>query len=499
MPATFHHGVEIQEVKSRTRTISLVQSAIIGVIGTAPIHHLPAAQRTLNRNVLIASDADKAYYCGADADSAGYTLNRDIEIIFKQANTAVIAINVFDPSRHRTLGANIATSGNASRTANVATVTTAAPHGLVTGDFVNLTSFAADFAPFNQDYVKITAPTATTITFPSVGADIPAAAQSAGIVKKITFTPEAVTASDIIGSVESDGSVTGMKVWATARGQFGFSPRILIAPSYSTQQSVAAEMRIIADQIRAKAVIDVPAGLTYQQVLEGRGVSGTINLNTSSPRVDICYPHVYGTSVVDGAEELHPFSPYYAGVMAATDLEEGYWTPPSNREIKGITGVERNISFDVMNSNTEANKLNAAGVVTIVRDYGTGFLVWGVRSAAFPSSSDPDSFTSVRRTKDILHDSLGYGLRPYLGKPMTLANVDSALMTINGFLRDRIAAGALMPGSEAKFLPSDNSTTQMAQGKICFYLNQMSPIPMEHIILKSQENIDLLEALYELS
>lgn len=499
MPAPYHHGVTIQEIPTRTRTISIVPSSTIGIIGTAPIHLLPAAQRTLNRNVLIASDADKAYYCGADADSAGYTLNQDIEDIFNQTQTAIIAINVFDPSKHRTLGSSIATSGNHSVTNKVATVTTAAPHGLVVGDWVNIASFATGLTALNQDYVKVKTKTDTTFTFDLDTADIASTASTAGVVKKITFTPNAVTAADIVGAVDVSGNVSGLKVFRSARGQFGFSPAILIAPGFSTQATVAAEMATIADELMAETIIDAPAGLTYQQVLEGRGVSGTINLNVSNSRVMIAYPHVYSTSIITGEKILQPFSPSLAGAMAAADIAEGPWQPPSNRELKGITGVENAVGFDVMKAGTESDLLNGAGVVTVVRDYGTGFFVWGVRSSAFPSNADSDSFYSVRRTKDIMHKSLGYGLRPFLGRAMTMANVDSALQTIRGFIRDLVGMGALMPGSDVKFLPSDNSTTQLAQGKITFYLEQKVPNPMETIIIKSQENIDLQEALYKLS
>lgn len=500
MPAPYHHGVTIQEVQARTRSISIVPSSTIGIIGTAPIHLLPPDRRTLNRNVLIASDEDKAFYCGADLDSAGYSLNQDIEDIFNQTQTAVIAINVFDPSKHRTLGSAIATSGNHSVTGKVATVTTATAHGLVAGDFVNIASFATALLPLNQDYVKVkAAPTTTTFTFDIDTADIASTASAAGVVKKITWTPQAVTAADIVGAVDVNGNVTGLKVFRSARGQFGFSPAILIAPGFSTQATVAAELATIADELMAESIIDAPAGLTYQQALEGRGVGGSINLNVANPRVMIAYPHVYSTSVLTGEKTLRPFSPSLAGAMAATDIAEGPWQPPSNRELKGIVGVENAVGFDVMKAGTESDLLNGAGIVTVVRDYGTGFFVWGVRSSAFPSNADSDSFYSVRRTKDIMHKSLGYGLRPFLGRAMTMANVDSALQTINGFIRDLIGMGALMPGSNAQFLPSDNSTTQLAQGKITFYLVHKVPNPMETIIIKSQENIDLQEALYKLS
>lgn len=497
MPASFHHGVEIIEVKSRTRVISTVRSAVIGIVGTAPIHLLPAAQRTLNTNVLVLSDAEKSYYFGGDTDSAGYTLVPAINAIFAQGAGVIIAVNVFDPTTHRTLGADIASAGNQSLTANVATVTTGTAHGLAVDDFVQITGFTGALLPLNQSYVKVkTVPSSTTFTFDLVNADISTTVSTVGIVKKITFEPSLVDAADIIGAVDGSGNRSGMKVWRNARGSFGWVPRILIAPGYSTQEEVAVEMAVIAAQLRGHAIIDAPAGLTTQQVIEGRGVSGTINLETSSERIIIAYPHVEVYNVATEAVELQPLSQFAAGVMAATDNAEGYWTSPSNHEIRGIVGIERSIGFDVMDVNSEANILNGAGIQTVVRDFGTGYLLWGNRSAAFPTNPDPENFIPVRRVMDIVHDSLGYGLRPFLGKPMLPAQIDSALATINAFLRSKISEGALV-SALATFEQAENAPVNLAQGKIVFNLEHMPPPPMEHITIKSQMNIDLLEVLFE--
>jgi uncharacterized protein len=497
MAASFHHGVEIIEVKSRTRIISVVRSSVIGLVGTAPIHLLPEAQRKLNSLALILSDADKAYHLGADADSAGYTLSNSVNAVFAQGAGAIIAVNVFDPTQHRTLGAANASASDQSVTANRATVTFAAAHGLAPNDFVEVTGFTGALAVLNQSYVRVrSVPSTTTITFDVTTADIPVTTSTDGIVKKITFDPSLVTLGDIIGGVNAAGERYGMQVWRESRSKFGYVPRILIAPSYSTQEPVAVALTTIAAQLRGHCIIDAPAGLTYQEVLEGRGSTGTINFETSFERVIGAYPHVEVYNTAREAIELQPFSPFLAGVMAATDNREGYWVSPSNQEIKGIVGVECTISFDVMDVNSEANALNAAGVVTIVRDYGTGFLVWGNRSMAFPSNPDPENFISVRRTMDIVHDSLGYGLRPFLGRPMIPAQIDSALATINAFLRSRIAEGALI-GASATFEPSDNNVSQLAQGKIVFALEHMPPPPMEQITIKSRMNIELLDALFE--
>ncbi len=497
MATAFHHGITYTELKSRLRVISVIRTGVVGLIVTAPIHKLPAAQRTLNRNIVILSDMDKAYYFGAEEDGVGYSAHTAINAVWSEGGGAIIAINVFDPSVHRTLGSSIATSGNSSRTSNVAMVTTDAAHNLVVGDFVNLASFAAGFASLNQDYVEVlSVPSTTTFTFASEGANIAAAAQTAGVVKKITFDPSLVDAADVIGTVDENGNRSGMKVWQDARTTVGDMPRILAIPGYSTQASVAAALAVMAEKIGAVYALDAPAGLTTQQVLEGRGVTGTINLNTSSTRAYILDMHCKAFNAATGLEELQPSSPFVAGLIARVDKEEGFWVSPSNHELRSITGVERSVDFDVMDSDSEATQINSKGVATIVREYGTGFILWGNRSAAYPSNADPESFLCIRRVMDVLKYSLGYNMRPFMDRPMLLANIDSVLSSMNAFVRSLIGQGALV-GGEVTFEPDKNDPLNLAQGKVKFNLRHMAPTPMEHIEIESQMDIELFRVLFE--
>ncbi len=69
---------------------------------------------------------------------------------------------------------------NKALTSNVATLTTSAAHGYVTGDKVVVTGVAA---PFSGTWVLTGAPTSTTFTFTKVNANITSAATSGSVVK----------------------------------------------------------------------------------------------------------------------------------------------------------------------------------------------------------------------------------------------------------------------------------------------------------------------------
>jgi phage tail sheath protein FI len=79
--------------------------------------------------------------------------------------------------------------------------------------------------------------------------------------------PTKVTAADIIGAVNAAGVRTGLKALKDTYNLFGFFAKILIAPAFCTQNSVAVELIAMADQLGAVTYIDAPIGTTYAQAL----------------------------------------------------------------------------------------------------------------------------------------------------------------------------------------------------------------------------------------
>jgi len=303
-----------------------------------------------------------------------------------------------------------------------------------------------------------------------------------------------IAASHIIGTVTAGGQRTGLKALDDTYSLFGFNAKILIAPGYATLKDVTTELIAMADKLRAVALIDAPAGLTVQQAIAGRGASGTINFNTSSARAVLCYPHLKVYDPRTNSERLEPFSARLAGVMCKTDIEQGYWWSPSNHEFAGIVGVERPITARVNDPNSEANALNEAGIVTVFNSFGTGYRVWGNRSAAWPSVSHPKNFINVRRTADVLHESVEYAMLQFIDRPINDALIDDIRGSVNGFIRTLVGRGALIDGS-CTYDPAKNPPTEIAAGHLTFDLTFMPPTPAERISFESFIDINLLRGL----
>jgi phage tail sheath protein FI len=305
----------------------------------------------------------------------------------------------------------------------------------------------------------------------------------------------AVTAAAVIGgTVAVTGQRTGLEALKDCFSLFGFVPKILIAPVFCTQSSVSTALITNATQMRAIALIDAPIGTTVQQAVTGRGPSGTINFQTSSDRAVLCYPHLKRYDAATDSTVLEPMSQRLAGLMAKNDLDNGYWWSPSNKEFAGVVGVERTISAAVNDATTEANLLNENGIVTVFNSFGTGFRSWGNRTAAWPTVSHPRNFINIRRTADIVAESLELAMLQFIDKPINQAVIDSIRDTVNAFLRTLVARGAIIDG-ECTFDPAKNPLTEIAAGHLTFDYSLMPPTPAERITFEQFVDIELLAAL----
>lgn len=418
MPANYLHGIETIEILKGPIPVREVKSAVVLLVGTAPVHLTKPSDvseadwyaQTVNTPVLVL-DRDTGIKYFGDA-TPGYTIPYALDAIFDHGGTAIIVVNVFDPTAHKDTN--------------------------------------------NQP------------------------------------DPAKVLPSDIIGTYDSTtGKRTGLKIIDELYSRFGFTAKLMLVPVYCESSAVSAEMIALCETHRAIALIDAPAGMTVQQAINARGTGG--QLNTSAYRAVICYPHLKVWDTATNSERLEPMSQRLAGVIAKTDHEDGYWWSSSNREFLGIIGMERPITCSINDPNTEANLLNENGIVTVFNSFGTGYRVWGNRSAAWPTKTDPKNFISVRRTADIIAESIEYSTMQWLDKPITVV-VDGVLSQVNAFIRTLIGRGALVDG-KCYFLKDKNPSDQLALGHVTFTYEIMPPTPAERITFEQVINIEMLKKL----
>lgn len=473
MAANYLHGAEVIEVKKGARTIRVVKSSVIALTGIAP-------KGPKNVPTLVVSETDAAQF---GSPVTGFNIPQALGQIFDQGSAVVIVVNVFDDATdtaqvtgeaHTVTDRKVKLSFAAVQPSSVAIFQTdgTTPAGLV----LNTDYTVDDYG--NIAFISTTAPDTTALKFN---------------YKKLDGA--LIANAQIVGTTDVDGVKTGLQCLDLVYSTFGFSPKIIIVPGYSHIAAIAAEMRIKADKFRAIALIDAPAGTTVSGAIAGRGPLGSVAVfNTSHARSYLLYPGLKAYDTATDGNVLRPMSSFIAGLISQVDANEGYWVSPSNHEIAGSTGVERPISAALDDATSEANLLNEAGIATFFNGFGTGLRFWGNRSAAWPSDTSPLNFICVRRTADIIHESIILSTLQFIDKPIDQPQIDAIRDSVNAFIATLIARGALVDGN-CTFDLAANPPTEIANGHLTFAIEMMPPTPSERITYTSFINIALLKAL----
>jgi hypothetical protein len=286
------------------------------------------------------------------------------------------------------------------------------------------------------------------------------------------------TFTALLGTGVDAGKVVDIRVDNPGEGVAPGSTITIAAPASGTQATatltlgsarnpIVSEMMGIADRLRAIIVADGPS-TTDAAAITYRGDFG-------SKRVYIVDPKVL---VYDGDTNSHvayPASPCVAGIISRMDNSKGFWWSPSNQEIYGITGMSRPVDFNISDPNTQANYLNENEVATIIRH--EGFRLWGNRT----TSSDPNwAFLSVRRTADMVYESLEEAFLWAVDRPFSQNNVVEIAESVNAYLRHLESVGAIL-GGKAWIDPTINTKDQMLQGILSVDFDIEPPAPIEHL------------------
>lgn len=500
MAETFLHGVEIIEIDAGPRPIQTVRSSVIGLIGTAPDAQ-PEVKAALAIGVVASNNA--LTFTSKLTGVLGNNIS--LKLVKPNANSAALSVSVIGQA----ITVNLATSNVGAITTTAAQLKTAieanaAANALVTiantGGSTGASAVTALPTTFLTGGLDEAFPLNTPVLI--AGSRIEAARLGATgtladavdsifdqagavivVVRVEVGEDDAETLANVLGGVNSvTGNFEGVHAFLGAESRLGVVPRILIAPGFThtrsgTANPVVAEMIGIAERLRAVIIADGPnstdaAAITYSN-------------DFGSPRVYVVDPWVLKVDS-DGATVQAPASPCVAGLIAKSDNERGFWWSPSNQRINGIVGTVRPVDFTLGDPNSRANLLNEAGVATIISQ--DGFRLWGNRSL----SDDPKfAFLSVRRTADLINDSL---LRAHLwavDRNITRTYVEDVTEGVNDYLRYLTKIGAII-GGECWADPDLNTPDQIAQGKVYFNFDFSAAYPAERVVFRSTLTNDYL-------
>ena len=287
-------------------------------------------------------------------------------------------------------------------------------------------------------------------------------------------TDVAATISNIVGDATAG---TGVHSLLAAQSTVKVVPRILCAPGFTSQRPdgnanpVVSELLGIAQRMRGVIIADGPNTTDSDAI--------TYREDWGSDRIYVVDPHALVWDTDLNTSVAQPASARVAGLIARMDNDRGFWWSPSNQVINGIVGVSRPVDFNMSDTNCVANYLNEHEVATIVQK--DGYRLWGNRTTA----SDPMwAFLSVRRTADMVYESIENAFLWAMDRPISANLVLDIQESVNAYLRHLVAVGATL-GGKCWLDPELNSKEQLMAGKLFLDFDLEPPAPLEHLAFRA--------------
>jgi len=168
------------------------------------------------------------------------------------------------------------------------------------------------------------------------------------------------------------------------------------------------------------------------------------------------------------------------GLRAKLDNEIGWHKTLSNIPVNGVTGLSKDVFWDLQDPATDAGFLNEADVTTLINFKGYRF--WGSRTC----SADPlFAFENYTRTAQVLADTMAEAHAWAVDLPMHPSLVKDIIEGINAKMRELTRNGYLL-GGECWFDAEINEPTTLKDGKLYIDYDYTPVPPLENLLLRQR-------------
>ncbi len=291
------------------------------------------------------------------------------------------------------------------------------------------------------------------------------------VVRVAHGADEAETTSNVIGGT-SGGLYTGAQALLAAQARLGVKPRILGAPGLDNQ-AVTSALVAIAQKLRAMVYASAWGCSTVSEAVLYREEFGARELM-------LVWPDFVAWDTATNSSQPAMATARALGLRARIDAETGWHKTLSNTAVNGVTGLSRDIHWDLQDPSTDAGVLNAAAVTTLVK--ANGYRFWGSRTC----SDDPlFAFESATRTAQVLADSIAEAMLWAIDKPMHPSLVRDIIESINAKFRELKALGYIIDAN-AWYDATANSTDSLSAGKLYIDYDYTPVPPLENLQLRQR-------------
>ena len=501
----YKHGVYGVRTASQAKSAAQAEEVVL-YVGTAPTNLIRGFEDKglVNRPVKVTSLTNAYSTIGYSEDWEDYSLNEVIDYHFNNTKHnigPIYVINVLDPSTHK----------KAAQTTR--TVSFTAGKGSFTSSTIILDTLAIAGKTEDVDYTLSYDMASGTVTIDSSQADTPMTGDVS--VAFYEINPLAVSSTDIIGTANADGTVTGLQAIKLLYKEYNAVCNIIAAPGYSEIPAVYKAMVSAAQKINghwdAFVLADIPTStstVSYTAVTpEGTEnpseegwyvVDGGEYVATTDTTVQsgtTYYEKVITTTGIDtidkaktwqanngytselskvfwpkavNSDKIYHLSTVCAAEMLYIDSDNDAvpYVSASNHEIMA-TGqyFGENVSnpgFD----DQEANALNEVGITTMAYWEGA-WKLWGGHTAAFKYNTSMDAAvifdTNMRM---LMHLTNGFQKRhgTEIDQPLTVSKKETIRISEQQELDILKSIGALLGSPTCEFREDENSTNDMLNG-----------------------------------
>lgn len=277
--------------------------------------------------------------------------------------------------------------------------------------------------------------------------------------------------SNLIGGVVA-GRYTGMKALLAAKAKLGVTPRILGIPGLDTQ-AVTTALLPIAKQLRAFVYANCNGCATKEEAVAYR-------TQFSARELMLHWPDFLAWSTTDNKTITAAATARALGLRAQIDQETGWHKTLSNVAVAGVTGVSKDVFWDLQNTATDSDYLNGNQITTLINHEGYRF--WGSRTC---SDDALFTFENYTRTAQVLADTMAEAHFWAVDRPMHPSLVRDIVEGINAKFRELTRQGYLL-GGECWYDADANAASTLKAGKLFLDYDYTPVPPLEDMTLRQR-------------
>lgn len=463
-------------------------------IGRAPVHQLADSAKKSGVPMLCSSFNDAARQLGYSDDWKNYGLCEPVWAHFKNSIRSIgpiIAINVLDPATH---------SDKMENTAGVTFIRGRAVLDAPDAIFSTVKVGAKGAEPVpDEGGEEIPADPETALA--SAEIDCSVAYSEDGLKLILTDNTGTLTAAVVHYQTSGANNVTAEDVVKVIRAaiplvyqMFNRLPTILCAPEWGEDLKVLAALREASQLINAHwyAYVnsDLPATALVSDI--DKAIAAKKAGDYASNIGSVLWP-----MAKKGGRIFH-LSTLNTVTMQRVDYENGNvpYETPSNKPVD-IDCLCLADGTPIMFDQTEANRLNAAGIDTVSFWEGK-HVMWGPHTSLFEFGKEidvRDQFDCTVRMMQYVCNLFQRKNGGEVDRPMKRSRVQTICNDFQADLDGLCNSGAALE-AEVTFEESSNSLDDMVTGDFVFDLVQTTPPPAKSLTCRARYSVQGLTALY---